>query len=106
MADMAKEAGVSVGQFYVWIDSTPEFAARAREARKSMARFWDDKAQQEIESARDPFALAKAKELAHHYRWRASKIAPKEYGEKVAVGGADDFPPVQARVAIEFVSPQ
>ena len=29
--------------------------------------------------------LAKARELAHHYRWRAAKIAPREYGDRVQV---------------------
>lgn len=28
-------------------------------------------------------------------KWRASKMAPKVYGDKLAVGGADDLPPVQ-----------
>ena len=40
-----------------------------------------------IAQASDPFELAKAKELAHHYRWRASKIAPKLYGDKQSVEG-------------------
>jgi hypothetical protein len=37
--------------------------------------------------ASDAFELAKAKELAHHYRWRASKIAPKLYGDRLQVEG-------------------
>ena len=28
-------------------------------------------------------------------RWYASKLAPKKYGDKLAVGGADDLPPVK-----------
>jgi hypothetical protein len=28
-------------------------------------------------------------------KWRASKLAPKVYGDKLAIGGADDLPPVQ-----------
>lgn len=28
-------------------------------------------------------------------KWYASKLAPKKYGDKLAVGGADDLPPVQ-----------
>jgi len=27
-------------------------------------------------------------------KWLASKMAPKKYGDKVAIGGADDLPPV------------
>lgn len=28
-------------------------------------------------------------------KWIAAKLKPKKYGEKVAVGGADDLPPIQ-----------
>lgn len=28
-------------------------------------------------------------------KWIASKLKPKKYGDKVAVGGADDMPPIQ-----------
>lgn len=28
-------------------------------------------------------------------KWIAAKLKPKKYGEKVAVGGADDMPPIQ-----------
>lgn len=31
-------------------------------------------------------------------KWLASKLAPKKYGEKLAVGGADDLPPIQSKV--------
>ena len=44
---------------------------------------YDELAQAGIETARDPFELARAKEMAHHYRWRASKVNPGEYGEKL-----------------------
>jgi hypothetical protein len=36
-----------------------------------------------IASAPDRFALEKARELAHHYRWRAKAIAPRDYGDRV-----------------------
>jgi hypothetical protein len=51
------------------------------------AEYWDQVAVDGIAQAGDPFELAKAKELAHHYRWRASKIAPKLYGDKQSVEG-------------------
>ena len=54
-----------------------------REAKARSARLWDDKANEGIEGASDPVEHAKAKEMAHHYRWRASKVAPRECGEKV-----------------------
>ena len=83
MTAIAEEIGVTVGKLSQWIASDEEHSARAREARIHAARIWDEKALSVVEQALDPFELARAKELAHHYRWRASKTAPKEYGDKV-----------------------
>jgi hypothetical protein len=30
-------------------------------------------------------------------KWLASKLKPKKYGDKLALGGADDLPPVQVQ---------
>lgn len=32
-------------------------------------------------------------------KWAASKLKPKKYGDKLALGGADDLPPIQIRDA-------
>ena len=82
MNELSRRIGVSIGSLITWIASDPERSARAREARINAARIWDEKAIDAIESANDPFELSRAKEIAHHYRWRASKAAPKDYGEK------------------------
>jgi hypothetical protein len=37
-------------------------------------------------------------------KWLASKLAPKKYGEKIAVGGAGDLPPI--RTATELSDAQ
>ncbi len=83
MTALAEEIGVTVGKLSQWIASDEEHSARAREARIHAARIWDEKALSVVEQALDLFELQRAKELAHHYRWRASKTAPKEYGDKV-----------------------
>ena len=85
---IASHVGVSPGTLSDWLRSNPERSARARAAKSMSAALWDEKAELLISGALDPFELAKAKELAHHYRWRASKIAPKDYGERVEVEGA------------------
>ena len=106
MTAIAEEIGVTVGKLSQWIASDEEHSARAREARIHAARIWDEKALSVIEQALDPFELQRAKELAHHYRWRASKTAPKEYGDKLqaeltgAGGGA-----IQVASTVTFVLP-
>lgn len=85
LTGIARDSGWGVSTLLVWIDADAERSARVKAARMAAARMWDEKATQVIEDAADPFALAKAKELAHHYRWRAKAIAPKEYGDKVSM---------------------
>ena len=102
----AADIGVTVGKLSQWIASNEEHSARAREARIHAARIWDEKALDVIEQAADPFELQRARELAQHYRWRASKTAPKDYGDKIqaehtgADGGA-----IQVASTVTFVRP-
>jgi hypothetical protein len=35
-------------------------------------------------------------------KWLASKLAPKKYGDKLAVGGADDMPPIGHSLKVTF----
>jgi len=89
LTEIAKRAGVTDGGLLTWIEADAERSARARAVRQSTARMWDERAADVIGQAADPFELSKAKELAHHYRWRASKIAPRDYGDRIQadVGG-------------------
>ncbi len=106
LSAIAQEIGVSAGKLCDWIASNPECSARAREARVHAARLWDEKAVTVIEDATDPFELARAKELAHHYRWRASKTAPREYGDKIeAVHTGPGGGAIQVESTVTFVRP-
>lgn len=35
-------------------------------------------------------------------KWLASKMAPKKYGDKVAIGGAYDMPPIASNTEVTF----
>ena len=89
---VAADAGVSLTSLLTWIAADSERSARVREARATTGKLWDEKAETEIREATDEFGLKKAKELAHHYRWRASKISCKEYGDKIQHANDPDNP--------------
>lgn len=82
IAAIAQSAGKTRAMLSRWLRADEDRSVRAREAREAAAAAWDEKAETAIEDAADPFELARAKELAHHYRWKASKIAPREYGDR------------------------
>lgn len=111
IADVAREVGVSSGALLAWLDATPERSARAREARQLGASVLEEKAQQALEEADTAFKLQKARELAHHLRWKASKLNPRQFGDKLALGAAEGLPPLPppaapAQVSVSFeVSP-
>ena len=77
------EAQVSIGAFCAWIESDPERSQACARAREISGQSCDEKAEEEIANARDQFELAKAKELAVHWRWRAKAVNPRRYGDKV-----------------------
>jgi hypothetical protein len=83
LTGIAKSVGGSIAMLSRWIAAEADRSARAREARIAAAASYEERALDEITSAADPFELAKAKELAHHLRWKASKADPGRYGDKL-----------------------
>lgn len=54
----------------------------------------------------DQDVIARSRLRVDARKWYASKVAPKKYGDKLAVGGADDLPPVQfSRIERVIVDP-
>jgi hypothetical protein len=43
----------------------------------------------------DHDVIARSRLRVDARKWLVSKMAPKKYGDKVAIGGSDDMPPVQ-----------
>jgi hypothetical protein len=84
--------GKSKSMISKWLNADEKRSARAIVARISAAVAWDELAEHGLKSAGNAFDLAKARELAHHYRWRASKIAPKDYGERITHAGDPSAP--------------
>jgi transposase-like protein len=102
LTGLAGELGVGKATLLRWVDHPDRFA-RVREARRAAAKMWDEKAEQVLQDAADPFQLAKARELAQHYRWRATKIAPAEYGDRLEL---DHKTPPPAPIDLSGLSPE
>lgn len=82
--DIAKCAGVGVGSVLRWLDSNPGHSARALEARRVTAVLWDQEAEKAIrEAPAIAEEMTRARELAQHFRWRAAKLNPRQYGDKL-----------------------
>jgi hypothetical protein len=93
--EIAGSVGVGIGVLCAWMEADPERSRLCARARETSGQTFEEMAQEAIQDAADPFELAKAKELAVHWRWRAKAVNPRRYGDKVAVGGADDLPAIK-----------
>ena len=99
-------ANVSLGGLVEWLTKDPERERAVLDARRRMALLWDEQALDVIAQAQTPVELQRAQQMAAHLRWRAARMAPRVYGDKVQqeVTGADGGP---IAVRVEFVnSPQ
>lgn len=85
LAQISASCGKNRSMLTRWIQADEQRSALCARARQLGAAAHEEKAEDEIRRAGDPFELSKAKELAHHFRWRASKLAPREYGDKLDV---------------------
>ncbi len=79
-----------------WQRENEDFGARcaqAREAQGDLAAEQQDDIAERCLAGEIPADVARAAISAK--QWRASKLAAKKYGDKLAVGGDSDAPPVQ-----------
>lgn len=80
---IAASAGVTITAVREWLHS-PCRSARYVRARQDAAQAYDELAEQAIiEAPATPIGIARARELAAHYRWRAKVVNPATYGDKV-----------------------
>lgn len=80
---IAQKLNIGLTKLHEFTSNT-NHSARVREALIISASTFADKAEEVLLNAkRDSIEIQRARELAQHYRWKASKRAPKVYGDKL-----------------------
>lgn len=80
---IAQKLNIGLTKLHEFTSNT-NHSARVREALIISASTFDDKAEQVLLDAKlDMVEIQRARELAQHYRWKASKRAPRVYGDKL-----------------------
>jgi hypothetical protein len=85
--DIQRKYGVNRESIARFI-SESDYSARAREAQKRSADKISEKAELvllSLEKGCDNAEIAKARELAHHYRWLAAKKNPNKFGDSTKI---------------------
>lgn len=82
---VAKKVGAStrtLNKFLTRKDNVEQYYAVLQESSDSYASMAEEALRN---SPADKIEIQRARELAHHYRWMASKRNPKRYGDKLDV---------------------
>lgn len=82
---VAKLMGVStrtLNKFLSLPENFTEYKAILQESSDSYASMAEEAL---LNAPADKFELQRARDLAHHYRWMASKRNPKKYGDKLDI---------------------
>lgn len=80
LTEIAQMWGVSKTTLLAWIAADPDRSAREIKARNEQGEHWDKLAEMELwklSTNATKAEVARARELAQHYRWRSSKISVK-----------------------------
>lgn len=84
-----------------WMADDAAFATKYARARVIQADFLEEEMSEiEDETLRGSLDPAAARVVLASKQWRAAKLAPKRYGEKLAIGGADDLPALQSQAIV------
>lgn len=105
LRSIAADIGVGLGTLSEWLalPENSEQYARAMDLRadrlaEDILSIADDGSNDTYMTENGPAVnhdvIARSRLRVDARKWLASKMAPKKYGEKLAVGGAEDLPPV------------
>lgn len=109
------DLGIRDSTFLGWCHDRPAVAEQYAKAKRVQAEMLAaeiieiaDEAEivarydgEEVTLDLSPTAIARNRLRVDARKWVASKLLPKVYGDKLAIGGADDLPPVQQNVTID-----
>lgn len=106
---------VAPSLFWRWTGENEEFKTMYESARDALIRHWtndliDIADTQQLGVIRKDKLLGseiETRDMIDHRRlriqtrqWLLSKLRPKQFGDKMALGGADDLPPIQSKADV------
>lgn len=99
--DIATKYNVAYGVLHRFI-SHADNSARVIIARQQSADIFDTKAEKVLIDAKSNLTeITRARELASHYRWKASKRNPKVFGDKVDVTSGGKALPTSINIILD-----
>jgi hypothetical protein len=87
-----------------WLIADPEFSAKHARAREAQGDLMDERILAAAEAVTPDMAAAERVRI-DAYKWRAARLNPKRYGDKLGLVGGDGQGPIGHAVAVSFVQP-
>lgn len=101
---------------FKWLNDIPAFSEQYARAREAQADVLFDEILTIADDGRndsytddegnvrtDHDVIARSRLRVDARKWMAGKLRPKKYGDKLAIGGADDLPPIEHSLTVNFV---
>ncbi len=88
-----------------WVETVQGFAAKYGRAREAQGDYMDDLILDTADTTTSENAPASRVKI-DAYKWRAAKLKPKAYGDKIAhVGGGETDPPIRVEAGVKVYLP-
>ena len=95
LRQVARELEICEATVRKWVlDNRNGFSSQYARARELQIQALEDELREIADSADDETNVQSARLRVDTRKWIMSKIAPKKYGDKLAVGGSEDLGPV------------
>lgn len=107
LRDFTTKHGFGYNTVLDWINTDPARTAhytRAREDRADLVFDQLDDVSADAVKAESNVEVAGLRLKADNIKWKLARMSPKKYGEKLAVGGADDLPPIRQSLDLTRLS--
>ena len=106
----------AISAVFQWLSLHKEFAEQYARAREVQADTLFDEILEIADNGQndtytdengnirtDQDVIARSRLRVDSRKWMAGKLRPKVYGDKLALGGADDLPPINQSLTVQFV---
>lgn len=107
--------GLSAAMVWFWFEQYPELRAKYDKAREALMAHWEDQIMDitdtplegTIERDTPQGLTIERRDMIEHRKlqvhtrqWMLSKLKPRQFGDKMALGGAADLPPIQSKADV------
>ncbi len=86
---------------FKWLAENPIFQSHYACAKELFSDAEFERMQDIIEDAKTPEQIAQARLKIDTMKWMLGKMRPKKYGDKLAIGGTDELPPIRTQSTLD-----